>query len=112
MLIYIYFCEFLFGMIVFYCDYVFVGLIWGFVVEMGLYVLCLILVGVFDDFFKLCIVFGYLGEGLLFFIDWVDICYGWDCLFLRCKFKLCLSDYLKCNFVLMMSGMNYGLLFC
>ena len=85
-----------------------VGPIWGFAAETGLHALRLIMAGVFDQFPRLQIVLGHLGEGLPFFIDRIDIRYRVDGSPARIKLKRRPSDYLRQNFVLTTSGMNYG----
>ena len=84
------------------------GPIWGFAAETGLHALRLILSGVFDEFPELQILLGHLGEGLPFFIDRIDIRMAADASPLRVKLKMRPSDYLKRNFALTTSGMNYG----
>lgn len=96
------------GMLAPYRDYALVGPIWGFAAETGLHALRLIMAGVFDAFPRLRIALGHLGEGLPFFIARIDIRYAVDGSPLRPKLKLRPSDYLKRNFVLTTSGMNYG----
>ncbi len=91
-----------------YLPHALAGPIWGFAAETGLHALRLILSGVFDEFPDLQIALGHLGEGLPFFIDRVDIRMAADGSPLRTKLKLRPSDYLKRNFVLTTSGMNYG----
>lgn len=85
-----------------------VGPIWGFAAETGLHALRLIMAGVFDDFPRLRIVLGHLGEGLPFFIDRVDIRYARDGSPGRRVLKRKPSDYLRSNFELTTSGMNYA----
>lgn len=84
------------------------GPIWGFAAETGLHALRLIMAGVFDRFPRLQIVLGHLGEGLPFFIDRIDIRYRVDGSPQRVKLKRLPSEYLKSNFVLTTSGMNYA----
>ncbi len=84
------------------------GPIWGFAAETGLHALRLIMAGVFDEFPKLRIVLGHLGEGLPFFINRIDIRYAIDGSPARRVLKLRPSDYLRRNFALTTSGMNFG----
>jgi 2,3-dihydroxybenzoate decarboxylase len=91
-----------------YLAYSLVGPIWGFNAETGLHALKLIMAGVFDQFPRLRIALGHLGEGLPFFIDRIDIRYAVDGSPQRVKLKHRPSDYLKENFVVTTSGMNYG----
>ena len=84
-----------------------VGPIWGFAAETGLHALRLIMAGVFDRFPRLQIVLGHLGEGLPFFIDRIDIRYREDGAPGRTPLKRLPSDYLRSNFHLTTSGMNW-----
>lgn len=83
------------------------GPIWGFAADTGLHALRLILAGVFDRFPRLQIVLGHLGEGLPFFIDRVDIRYRVDGSPARVRLARQPSDYLRANFHLTTSGMNW-----
>lgn len=85
-----------------------VGPIWGFAAETGLHALRLIMAGVFDRFPRLQIVLGHLGEGLAFFIDRVDIRYREDGAPNRVVLKRLPSDYLRSNFHMTTSGMNWA----
>ncbi|HWW65758.1 MAG TPA: amidohydrolase family protein [Sphingomonadaceae bacterium] len=91
-----------------FVDHSLVGPIWGFAADTGLHALRLIMAGVFDRFPKLQIVLGHLGEGLPFFIDRIDIRYRVDGSPGRVKLKRWPSDYLKTNFHLTTSGMNWA----
>ena len=90
-----------------FVDHGLVGPIWGFAADTGLHALRLIMAGVFDQFPHLQIVLGHLGEGLPFFIDRVDIRYRVDGSPLRKPLERLPSDYLKANFHLTTSGMNW-----
>jgi len=90
-----------------FVDYGLVGPIWGFAADTGLHALRMIMAGVFDRFPRLQIVLGHLGEGLPFFIDRVDIRYRVDGSPLRNPLQRLPSDYLKANFHLTTSGMNW-----
>ncbi|MGZ8281815.1 MAG: amidohydrolase family protein [Allosphingosinicella sp.] len=83
------------------------GPIWGFAADTGLHALRLILAGVFDRFPRLQIVLGHLGEGLPFFIDRIDIRYRVDGSPARTALRRLPSDYLRANFHLTTSGMNW-----
>jgi 2,3-dihydroxybenzoate decarboxylase len=90
-----------------FVDHGLIGPIWGFAADTGLHALRLIMAGVFDRFPRLQIVVGHLGEGLPFFIDRVDIRYKVDGSPLRIPLQRLPSDYLKANFHLTTSGMNW-----
>ncbi|HEU0045413.1 amidohydrolase family protein [Sphingomonas sp.] len=96
------------GMLEPYIPQALLGPIWGFAAETGLHALRLIMGGIFDRHPRLRIVLGHLGEGLPFFIDRIDIRYAVDGSPMRVKLKERPSTYLKRNFVLTTSGMNYG----
>lgn len=83
------------------------GPIWGFAAETGLHALRLIMAGVFDQFPRLQIALGHCGEGLPFFIDRIDIRYKVDGSPKRKVLKRLPSEYLKQNFHLTTSGMNW-----
>ncbi|MAF49482.1 MAG: amidohydrolase [Rhodospirillaceae bacterium] len=51
--------------------------LWGFQTETALHALRMIVSGVFDDFPKLKIVLGHLGEGLPFWLDRIDRHFSW-----------------------------------
>jgi 5-carboxyvanillate decarboxylase len=90
-----------------FVDHGLVGPIWGFAAATGLHALRLILAGVFDRFPRLQIVLGHLGEGLPFFIDRVDIRFRVDGSPVRPPLQRLPSDYLKTNFHITTSGMNW-----
>lgn len=102
-----------------YLEYPLEGSIWGFSAETALHALRLILSGVFDEFPKLKIVLGHLGEGLPFLINRVDTQYK-NFVVERARsprareLKRGPLDYFTDNFVVSTSGMNYHeeLLFC
>jgi len=76
------------------------GAIWGFQVETGIHAMRLIVNGVFDEFPDLKIVLGHLGEALPFWVYRID--YMW-----RGKLERKPSEYLKQNFVITTSGVNF-----
>ncbi len=90
-----------------YMPHALAGPIWGFAAETGLHALRLIMAGLFDRFPRLQIVLGHLGEGLPFFIDRIDIRYRVDGAPRRVKLRRLPSDYLRTNFHLTTSGMNW-----
>jgi 5-carboxyvanillate decarboxylase len=76
------------------------GAIWGFQVETGIHAMRLIVNGVFDVFPDLKIVLGHMGEALPFWIYRID--YMW-----RGKLQRKPSEYLKENFIITTSGVNF-----
>jgi predicted TIM-barrel fold metal-dependent hydrolase len=76
------------------------GAIWGFQVETGIHAMRLIVNGVFDVFPDLTIVLGHMGEALPYWVYRID--YMW-----RGKLKRKPSEYLKHNFVITTSGVNF-----
>jgi predicted TIM-barrel fold metal-dependent hydrolase len=76
------------------------GAIWGFHVETGIHAMRLIVNGVFDAFPSLTIVLGHMGEALPFWVYRTD--YMW-----RGKLQRKPSEYLKHNFVITTSGVNF-----
>ena len=81
---------------------------WGFAAETGLHGVRLIAAGVFDRFPQLRIVLGHLGEGLPFFMDRLDVRYSKEIVPARPKLKHKPSDYVKENFFVTSSGMNWS----
>lgn len=90
-----------------YQPHALMGPIWGFGAETGLHALRIIMAGVFDQFPRLQIVLGHCGEGLPFFIDRIDMRYKVDGSPMRKVLKRRPSDYLRNNFHLTTSGMNW-----
>lgn len=83
---------------------------YGFNVEAGLHALRLILGGVFDDYPNLTVILGHMGEGLPFWIDRVDN----RTAFIQTgpgtkprKLRKRPSDYLRENFYVTTSGMDF-----
>jgi 5-carboxyvanillate decarboxylase len=91
-----------------YEPYGLTGAIWGYAAETGLHAVRLIMAGVFDRFPRLQIVLGHLGEGLPFFIDRIDIRYRVEASPERPVLKRRPSDYLRENFHVTTSGMNWA----
>jgi predicted TIM-barrel fold metal-dependent hydrolase len=82
--------------------------IWGYQAETGLHGLRLITGGVFDQFPKLQVVLGHMGEGLPYWLYRLDFMYGRVKIdFGRRKLKLTPSEYFKRNFYITTSGMNW-----
>jgi predicted TIM-barrel fold metal-dependent hydrolase len=79
-----------------------VGSVWGFAVETSIHALRLMGSGLFDEYPKLKVILGHLGEGLPFNIWRVDhrILKGTQ----RTKAKLPMSHYLRENFLITTSG--------
>jgi 5-carboxyvanillate decarboxylase len=81
---------------------------WGYSVETGTHAIRLIGAGVFDQFPKLRIVLGHLGETLPFLLDRLDNRYLWQTnLFGQKALPRLPSEYFRDHFVITTSGMNY-----
>ena len=82
--------------------------IWGYQAETGLHGLRLITGGVFDQFPKLQVVLGHMGEGIPYWLYRLDFMHGRVRIgFDRPKLKLTPSEYFKRNFYITTSGMNW-----
>jgi 5-carboxyvanillate decarboxylase len=82
--------------------------IWGYAAETGLHGLRLITGGIFDQFPKLQIVLGHMGEGIPYWFYRLDFMHGRVRIgFDRPKLKLTPSEYFKRNFYITTSGMNW-----
>ncbi len=83
---------------------------WGYAVETGTHALRMIAGGVFDQFPKLRIVLGHLGETLPILLDRLDNRYLWQYKTFGQKptLKRLPSEYFRDNFVVTSSGMNYS----
>jgi 2,3-dihydroxybenzoate decarboxylase len=82
---------------------------WGYAVETGTHAIRMMGAGVFDQFPKLRIVLGHLGETLPFLLDRLDNRYRWQQRLFGLKGTQRLpSEYLRDNFVFTTSGMNYS----
>jgi 5-carboxyvanillate decarboxylase len=82
--------------------------IWGYQAETGLHGLRLITGGVFDQFPKLQIVLGHMGEGIPYWFYRLDFMHGRVRIgFDRPKLRLTPSEYFKRNFYITTSGMNW-----
>ena len=89
--------------------------IWGFQAEVGLHGLRLICGGVFDRFPRLRIVLGHLGEGLPYWLYRLDQMHPVRSSYQpRPALSLLPSEYVKRNFAITTSGMNWApaLRFC
>ena len=79
-----------------------VGPAWGFAVETSIHALRLMGSGLFDEYPKLKVILGHLGEGLPFNIWRVDHCIS--TVTLGTKAKLAMAHYLRENFYVTTSG--------
>jgi 5-carboxyvanillate decarboxylase len=80
--------------------------IWGYAVEVGLHAVRLILSGVFDEYPKLRVVIGHMGENIpyaLYRLDYMAANYPFD----RPKLRRRPSDYFRENFAITTSGVNW-----
>lgn len=82
--------------------------IWGFQAEAGLHGLRLIVSGVFDQLPGLTIVLGHGGEGLPYWMSRIDTMHRQFRVPERPTLQKRPSEYLKENFVVTTSGMNWG----
>jgi len=78
---------------------------WGWALEVGTHAIRLIASPVFDEFPKLRIVIGHMGEGIPFLLPRLDNRYTRD---RGPKRKFTPSEYFKQHFVITTSGMNYS----
>jgi len=78
---------------------------WGWALEVGTHAIRLIASTVFDEFPKLKIVIGHMGEGIPFLLPRLDNRYTRD---RGPKRKFTPSEYFKQHFVITTSGMNYS----
>lgn len=93
-----------------FLDYTLEHAIWGFQAETSLHALRLIVGGLFDRFPKLTVVLGHGGEGLHYWLQRLDAMHanfkapeG-----KRPRLQLAPSEYIKRNFTVTTSGMNWG----
>jgi 5-carboxyvanillate decarboxylase len=80
--------------------------IWGYAVEVGLHAVRLILSGVFDQYPRLRIVIGHMGENIpyaLYRLDYMHQNYPFN----RPKLRRRPSDYFRENFAITTSGVNW-----
>ncbi|HWW65279.1 MAG TPA: amidohydrolase family protein [Sphingomonadaceae bacterium] len=80
--------------------------IWGYGMETGLHAVRLIMSGLFDRFPDLRVILGHLGEGVPFWLWRLDYMYanGTN----RPKLSKLPSDYMRDNFAITTSGMNWS----
>ena len=83
---------------------------WSWAAEVGTHVIRLIGAGVFDQFPRLKIVIGHMGEGIPFHLDRIDNRYFWEheMAGMAPKLKRKPSDYFRDNVVVTTSGMNFA----
>jgi 5-carboxyvanillate decarboxylase len=83
---------------------------WSWAAETGTHVIRLIGNGVFDQFPRLKIVIGHMGEGIPFHLDRIDNRYYWEHEMAGTapKLKRKPSDYVRDNIVVTTSGMNFA----
>ena len=84
---------------------------WGYGIETGTHIMRLIAGGVFDQFPRLTIVIGHMGESIPFTLDRIDNRFLWETEMggLARKIKRLPSDYFRDNIIVTTSGMNYRL---
>ncbi len=80
---------------------------WGFGAEASLHAMRLIYSGVFDEYPRLKIVLGHLGEGLVFWLNRIDFSFKrpWMEEEIRPRIKRLPSEYVRDNFYVNTSGM-------
>jgi 2,3-dihydroxybenzoate decarboxylase len=83
---------------------------WSWAAEVGTHIIRLIGAGVFDQFPRLKIVIGHMGEGLPFHLDRIDNRYYWEheMAGVAPKLKRKPSDYVRDNIIVTTSGMNFS----
>ena len=83
---------------------------WSWAAEVGTHVIRLIGAGVFDQFPRLKIVIGHMGEGLPFHLDRIDNRYYWEHEMAGAApmLKRKPSDYVRDNIIVTTSGMNFS----
>ncbi|HEY3916635.1 MAG TPA: amidohydrolase family protein [Stellaceae bacterium] len=83
---------------------------WSWAAEVGTHIIRIIGNGVFDQFPRLRLVIGHMGEGLPFFLDRIDNRYFWEHEMAARppQLKRKPSDYIRDNIVVTTSGMNFA----
>jgi 5-carboxyvanillate decarboxylase len=89
-----------------YMDYGLIGAMMGFTAESSLHAMRLILSGLFDDFPKLRMVLGHLGEGIPYYLQRIDTHFTYMSSSMGKKLKRLPSEYFKDHFWVSTSGMN------
>ncbi|HEV8016164.1 MAG TPA: amidohydrolase family protein [Stellaceae bacterium] len=84
---------------------------WGYAIETGTHIMRLIAGGVFDQFPRLKIVIGHMGENIPFTLDRIDNRYLWETAMAGMvrQIKRLPSEYFRDNVIVTTSGMNYRL---
>ena len=83
------------------------GAAWAYGVEVGTHALRLIGSGLFDRFPDVQVVIGHMGEGLPFWLPRIDNRYQAALRFADTKLEMLPSEYVRRNFHVTTSGMNY-----
>lgn len=95
-----------------YLSYRLEGAGWGFAAEAGLHAMRLILGGIFDQFPRLKIILGHMGEGIPFWLSRIDNRFNaqaeLDIPGRARKLRRAPSEYFKDNFLITTSGMNWN----
>lgn len=78
---------------------IFVCFGYGWYIDVGIYIIYLVLFGIFDCYLKLNMIIGYWGEFILFFLECMD-----EVLFVE-YLNYFVSYYFKNNFYIILSGM-------
>ena len=89
-----------------YLDYGLIGAMLGFAAESCVHAMRLILSGLFDDFPRLKMVLGHLGEGIPYYLQRIDTHFDYVSSQLRNSPKRLPSEYFKEHFWVSTSGMN------
>lgn len=89
-----------------YMDYGLIGAMLGFAAESCVHVMRLILSGLFDDFPRLKMVLGHLGEGIPYYLQRIDTHYNYVKSQIRNRPKRLPSEYFRDHFWVSTSGMN------
>ena len=94
-----------------YADFSMGGALWGYAMETSMHVVRLILSGVFDEFPRLRIVLGHMGEGLPFWLNRIDTVSSRPGML---NMQRVPSEYFRDNFVITTSAMFWDplLAFC
>lgn len=83
------------------------GPVMGFAADVALHAMRLICSGLFDDYPRLQVVVGHLGEGLPFWLDRIDVVAVTDWKRTKMRIKKKPSEYIKTNFTVLTGGMHY-----
>jgi len=83
------------------------GPVMGFAADVSLHAMRLICSGLFDEFPRLQVVVGHLGEGLPFWLDRIDVVAVTDWKRKKMNIRRKPSEYVKANFTVLTGGMHY-----